>query len=134
MILWIPGACSIHRLLMGNRQLWKRGAFFGLFVRNVKSEGSTSLHLESRARLVVMKSRGKYHLASLLIIIALVPLVVLLATLQYKWLGQISESEREKKRITLQKDAQRFGEDFDREITRAYLYFQSNGDDFNRNN
>src|SRR6266511_1822023 len=81
-----------------------------------------------------MKSRGKYHLASLLIIIGLVPLVALLAALQYKWLGQISESEREKKRITLQKDAQRFGEDFDQEITRAYLYFQSNGDDFNRNN
>jgi len=81
-----------------------------------------------------MKSRGKYHLASLLIIIALVPLVVLLAALQYKWLGQISESEREKKRITLHKDAQRFAEDFDQEITRAYLYFQSNGEDFNSDN
>ncbi len=92
------------------------------------------MRLESRARLIAMKSRGKYHLASLLVIIALVPLVVLLAALQYKWLGQISESEREKKHITLQKDAQRFGEDFDQEITRAYLYFQSNGDDFNRNN
>src|SRR5262245_18687113 len=80
-----------------------------------------------------MKSRGKYHLASLMIIIALVPLVVLLAALQYKWLGQISESERENKPITLQNDAQRFCEDFDQEITRAYLYFQSNGDDFNRN-
>src|SRR6266542_1326104 len=113
---------------------WKRRAFFGFFVRNVKSEGPASLRLESRARLIAMKSRGKYHLASLLVIIALVPLVVLLAALQYKWLGQISESEREKKHITLQKDAQRFGEDFDQEITRAYLYFQSNGDDFNRNN
>lgn len=87
---------------------------------------------ESRARLLAMKRTWRYRLASLLIIIALGPLVALLAALQYKWLGQISESEREKKHATLQKDSQRFCEDFDQEITRAYLYFQSIGDDFTR--
>src|SRR5262245_21962722 len=79
-----------------------------------------------------MRWREENHLASLFIIIVLGPLVVLLAYLQYKWVGQISESDKEKKRITLQKDAQRFCEDFDQEITRAYLHFQSNGDEVNR--
>src|SRR5262245_64009909 len=79
-----------------------------------------------------MRWREENHLASLFIIIVLGPLVVLLAYLQYKWLGQISESDRERKRITLQKDAQRFCEDFDQEITRAYLCFQSDGNEFNR--
>jgi signal transduction histidine kinase len=81
-----------------------------------------------------MKWAREYHLSSFLIIIVLATLVVRLAALQYKWLGQISESEREKKRITLQKDAQHFGEDLDQEITRAYLHFQLDGDDVNRNN
>jgi len=107
---------------------------FGSSVSHAIAQFSvTSLRLETRARLVAMNWTGKYHLSSLLIIIALGPLVVLLAALQYKWLGQISESEREKKRITLQKDSQSFCEDFDREITRAYLYFQPDGDDFHRN-
>src|SRR5262249_23957118 len=81
-----------------------------------------------------MKWAGKEHLSSFLIIIVQATLVVMLAVLQYKWLGQISESEREKKRITLQKDAQRFGEDFDQEFTQAYLHFQQCGDDINRDN
>src|SRR5262245_13294985 len=80
-----------------------------------------------------MKWRGKYQISSLLIIIALGILVVRLAALQYNWLGRISESEREKKHISLQKDAQRFCEDFDQEITRAYLHFQPDGDDITRN-
>jgi len=81
-----------------------------------------------------MKWRGKYQISSLLIIIALGILVVRLAALQYNWLGRISESEREKKHISLQKDAQRFCEDFDQEITRAYLHFQPDGDDSTHNN
>jgi two-component system, OmpR family, sensor histidine kinase SenX3 len=81
-----------------------------------------------------MKWSGKCHLSSFLIIIMLLPLVVLLAVLQYRWLGQISESEREKKHINLQKDAQRFGEEFDQEITQAYLHFQLDGNDINRDN
>lgn len=54
----------------------------------------------------------------------LLGLIVLLATLQYKWLGQISEAERERMGATLRTNAAAFAEDFDRELNRAYLLFQ----------
>ncbi len=56
--------------------------------------------------------------------LALFGLLVLLAVLQYRWLGQISEAERAQRRATLAKNASDFAQDFDREITRAYLLFQ----------
>ena len=55
---------------------------------------------------------------------ALLGLILLLATLQYRWLGQISGAERERMTATLNTRAAAFGEDFDRELTRAYLLFQ----------
>jgi signal transduction histidine kinase len=54
----------------------------------------------------------------------LLGLIALLATLQYKWLGQISAAERERMAATLRVRAGAFGEDFDRELNRAYLLFQ----------
>jgi signal transduction histidine kinase len=55
---------------------------------------------------------------------ALVGLIALLAVLQYRWLGQISDAERERMTATLHDRAKAFGEDVDRELTRAYLLFQ----------
>lgn len=55
---------------------------------------------------------------------ALLGLIALLATLQYKWLGQISGAERERMTATLNTRAAAFAQDFDREIARAYLLFQ----------
>jgi signal transduction histidine kinase len=55
---------------------------------------------------------------------ALLGLIALLATLQYKWLGQISGAERERMTATLNARATAFAQDFDRELTRAYLLFQ----------
>jgi signal transduction histidine kinase len=55
---------------------------------------------------------------------ALLGLILLLATLQYQWLGQISGAERERMTATLNSRAAAFGQDFDRELTRAYLMFQ----------
>ena len=55
---------------------------------------------------------------------ALFGLIVLLATLQYRWLGQISGAERDRMTATLNTRAAAFGQDFDRELTRAYLLFQ----------
>ena len=55
---------------------------------------------------------------------ALLGLIALLATLQYRWLGQISGAERERMRATLDLRAKAFGEDVDRELTRAYLLFE----------
>jgi two-component system, OmpR family, sensor histidine kinase SenX3 len=55
---------------------------------------------------------------------ALFALIALLAVLQYKWLGQISDAERERMRATLTARAADFASDFDRELTRAYFVFQ----------
>ena len=55
---------------------------------------------------------------------ALLGLILLLATLQYQWLGQISGAERERMTANLNTRAAAFSQDFDRELTRAYLLFQ----------
>jgi two-component system sensor histidine kinase SenX3 len=55
---------------------------------------------------------------------ALLGLIALLATLQYRWLGQISTAERERMRANLTTRTDAFATDVDRELTRAYLTFQ----------
>lgn len=50
--------------------------------------------------------------------------IALLATLQYKWLGQVSAAERERMKSNLAGRASGFAQDFDREVTRAYVTFQ----------
>ena len=55
---------------------------------------------------------------------ALLGLILLLATLQYRWLGQISGAERDRMTAILNTRAAAFAQDFDRELTRAYLLFQ----------
>jgi signal transduction histidine kinase len=55
---------------------------------------------------------------------ALLGLIALLATLQYRWLGQVSAAERERMKTNLAARASGFAQDFDREITRAYFTFQ----------
>ncbi len=54
---------------------------------------------------------------------ALFGLLVVLALLQYRWLGQISDADRDQRRSRLAHDAHEFAQDFDRELTRAYLLF-----------
>ncbi len=56
--------------------------------------------------------------------LSLLGLIALLATLQYRWLGRISDAEREHMRATLNTRASGFAQDFDGELTRAYLLFQ----------
>jgi two-component system, OmpR family, sensor histidine kinase SenX3 len=68
--------------------------------------------------------RGGVRVPMFAIAGALLGLILLLATLQYKWLGQISGAERERMTATLNTRAAAFSEDFDRELTRAYLLFQ----------
>ncbi len=50
-------------------------------------------------------------------------LLGILATLQYRWQGEVSRAERERMRAALETTAQRFAEDFDRELTRVFLVF-----------
>jgi len=55
---------------------------------------------------------------------ALLALLSVLAFLQYRWLGQISDGEREQMQRRLDADTKRFAEDFNREIQGAYFNFQ----------
>jgi len=52
---------------------------------------------------------------------SLVVLLVALAALQYRWLGQVSEAERGRMQGTLSAGAARFSQDFDRELGRVYF-------------
>jgi signal transduction histidine kinase len=56
-------------------------------------------------------------------------LMALVAALQYRWLGQISEAERDRLRNGMTTGASEFALDFDREIARAFLMFQVDGPD-----
>ena len=58
------------------------------------------------------------------VVVLLVGLMALLATLQYRWLGQVSQAERERMQSTLSTGASEFALDVDRELTRAYLLYQ----------
>lgn len=64
----------------------------------------------------------------IILVAGLLGLLALLATLQYNWLGQISDDERERMKARLQSDTERFAEDFNREIQNAYFNFQLNAD------
>ena len=56
---------------------------------------------------------------------ALAALVVTLAVLQYRWLGQVSDAERERMKATLMQRADAFARDFDREVLHLYLALQT---------
>src|SRR5262245_4452956 len=59
---------------------------------------------------------------------ALVVLLATLATLQYRWLGEVSEAERERMRAALRTRAADFTREFDSELTRTYVAFHVDGD------
>lgn len=61
---------------------------------------------------------------SLAVPVLLVGLVAVLATLQYRWLGQVSEAEREQLRRSFNQRAREFADEFDFEISRAYATLQ----------
>ena len=60
----------------------------------------------------------------LVVAAALFGLIALLATLQYRWLGRVSDAERDSRRSTLSARAAEFASDFDKELTLAYMLFQ----------
>jgi signal transduction histidine kinase len=69
-----------------------------------------------------MRSRVRLPLG--VIAAALFGLLVVLAMLQYRWMGQVSDADRDQRRMRLAHDAAEFAQDFDRELARAYLLFQ----------
>ena len=68
--------------------------------------------------------RRQFRVPMAVIAGALLGLIALLASLQYRWLGQISGAERDRMKATLNNRATAFAQDVDRELTRAYLMFQ----------
>ena len=71
-----------------------------------------------------MLRKWKHKLSSIGLIGAALSLLLLLASLQYYWVGQVSAGERERMRASLLTGATRFSEDFDRELARIYLNLQ----------
>ena len=67
----------------------------------------------------------------ILLPIALLVLVGTLAALQYRWIGTVSEAERDELRLSLDRRAVEFAREFDREITRVYSAFQAAADRVN---
>lgn len=53
----------------------------------------------------------------------LLALLALLATLQYRWLGEVSQLEGERMEAAIQAAAEGFATELDREVTRAFLQF-----------
>ena len=60
--------------------------------------------------------------------LVLTVLLVTLAVLQYRWLGEVSEAERARMRAGLQTRAADFTQEFDRELTRIYVAFHGEPD------
>ena len=58
----------------------------------------------------------------------LLVLLAILATLQYRWLGEVSEAERERMRASLRTRASELAQEFDAELTRAYVAFHVGSD------
>jgi signal transduction histidine kinase len=63
---------------------------------------------------------------------ALVALLAVLATLQYRWLGEVSNAERDRLRAGLKTRTADFTDEFDRLITRLYVAFHIETDTFAR--
>jgi signal transduction histidine kinase len=68
-------------------------------------------------------SRSSAPYRPLVIGVALLALLALLATLQWRWIGQVNELQSQRMRGNLLSEASGFSADFDREVTRAFLYF-----------
>src|SRR5580765_2361918 len=58
----------------------------------------------------------------------LLVLLAILATLQYRWLGEVSEAERERMRASLRTRASALAQEFDAELTRVYVAFHVGSD------
>lgn len=61
---------------------------------------------------------------SFLLVILLAGLLATLGTLQYRWIGELSNDERERMRSSANVAAESLSREFDREITRVFLQLQ----------
>lgn len=71
-----------------------------------------------------MKSWTQKSLLMWLLLVTMLVMLPLLAVLQYRWLGEVSQAERERMQANLKTSAERFCADFDRELTSIYTQIQ----------
>jgi signal transduction histidine kinase len=64
----------------------------------------------------------------LLVAVVLLVLLATLATLQYRWLGEVSQAERERMRASLRTRTAEFTTEFDGDLTRTYVAFHVDGE------
>ncbi len=87
------------------------------------------MSIASRRSIIVFVKQSK----TLIVMIgALLALLATLGAVQYVWLGQISEAERERLHQHLQTDMQNFARDFNKEIRAAYYTFQVEAGDWQK--
>jgi signal transduction histidine kinase len=70
-----------------------------------------------------MRSPGLAQRLPIAIAAVMVVLLAVLALLQWRWVGEVSAMERHRMKMSLFAAGSHFTEDFDREVTRAFLYF-----------
>src|SRR3954452_2389061 len=75
------------------------------------------------ARLDRMPS-NRSALAALLSLLALGGALIMLAVLQYRWIGQLADAERQRMQSSMEFAANHFSDEFDRELTRLFVAFQ----------
>src|SRR5713101_7942274 len=63
-----------------------------------------------------------------LAVVSLLLVLGLLATLQYRWVGQVGEAERTRLQAGARSRVEQLAQDFDREVTRAYAWLQVDPD------
>jgi signal transduction histidine kinase len=63
-----------------------------------------------------------------IVVVVLVGLLAVLATLQYRWLGEVRDAERDRMRASLRTRATDFAQEFDAELTRTYMAFHLSSD------
>jgi len=69
--------------------------------------------------------KGSRSAAAALISIAILGVaLVVLGTLQYRWIGAMADAERQRMRAGIEFAAHHFSDDFDHELTRIFLSFQ----------
>lgn len=63
-------------------------------------------------------------IAALISLAVLTAALIVLGTLQYRWIGQMAEAERQRMRTAIDFAAHHYADEFDHELTRMFLAFQ----------
>jgi signal transduction histidine kinase len=71
--------------------------------------------------------RGNPSALWMVVAIAMLALLPLLAVLQYRWVGEVSQAERERMQANLRTASAQFSREFDHELTRAGVTFRMDG-------